>query len=168
MTGLAPRIIAHYSSRGVEPRAGATSAKIAAFEEQRALVLPAPVRAVYAAIDGVAGDVPEFGFHTLQFWPLAELSRVSDRVAEFRGIPDYGPILRSLPDAAQYVAFGDGAVWSHVLAFRLVPHAGPVLWICGDTVADVAPTFDHFWEQYLADPDSVLWPTQGQIIPPAG
>ena len=66
------------------------------------------------------------------------------------------------------VAFGDGAIWSHVLAFRLSPHAGPVLWICGASYAELAPGFDDFWERYLANPDTMLWPTAEQVISPGG
>jgi hypothetical protein len=111
--------------------------------------------------------VPEFGFHALQLWRLSELSPVTGRVAEFRGAPDYGLIVHTLPDADQYVAFGDGAVWSHVLAFRLSPDAGPVLWISGASFAKIASSFGEFWERYLEDPDSMLWPTSEQIISPA-
>ena len=168
MTELVARVVAHYEALGAQPRPGASRAAFAAFEATRELALPAPVRALYEALNGLAGEVPDLGFRALQLWPLAELTRVSEGVAEFRGLPDYGPITATLPDAAQYLAFGDGAVWSHILAVRLVPDAGPVLWICGASYAEVAPSFDEFWRRYLAEPESVLWPSEEQIISPAG
>ena len=165
---IAAQVEAYCDAIGARPRPGIAPGELAAFEESRALTLPRPVRDFYLAFDGLHGEVPELGFHALQLWRLTELSRVSERVAEFRGIPDYGPIIRTLADADQYVAFGDGAVWSHVLAFRLSADAGPVLWICGASYAEVAPNFEEFWRRYLEDPDALLWPTTDQVISPAG
>jgi hypothetical protein len=165
---LAGRVEAYYDALGARPRPGVAPDELAEFEAAHALRLPQPVSEFYLHLDGLDGEVPEFGFHALQLWRLAELTRVSHRVAEFRGAPDYGPIVQTLPDSDQYVAFGDGAVWSHVLAFRLGAEAGPVLWICGAAYAEVAPNFVAFWEGYLDDPDSMLWPTENQIIAPAG
>jgi hypothetical protein len=164
---IARRVAEYYEALGAGPRPGATPGDLAAFDAANGLTLPRAARELYLALDGLDGEVPDFGFHALQLWPLAELSRVSERVAEFRGIPDYGPIVRALPEADQYVAFGDGAVWSHVLVFRLTPNAGPVLWISGASYAEVAPSFDEFWVRYLDEPDSVLWPAEGQIVSPA-
>jgi hypothetical protein len=167
MADIVSRVVAHYQALGAGPRPGVTRIDLDAFEAAHALVLPPAVRALYAAIDGLDGEVPEFGMRALQLWPLRELSRVSERVAEFRGIPDYGAIRDTLPDADQYLAFGDGAVWSHVLAVRLAPEAGPVLWICGASCAEVAPSFEAFWERYLERPEPVLWATEAQIVSPA-
>jgi hypothetical protein len=72
--------------------------------------------------------------------------------------------VESLPDADQYVAFGDGAVWSHVIAFRLSAQAGPVIWICGASYAVLAASFDDFWEAYLDNPDAMLWPGDDRVI----
>lgn len=168
MSAIATRVSAYYEALGAGPRRGVAPSELAAFEDSCGVALPRPVRDFYLTLDGLDGEVPEFGFHTLQLWPLAELARVSGRVADFRGIPDYGPIVRTLPDSNQYLAFGDGAIWSHVLAFRLSLHGGPVLWICGASYAEVAPSFEDFWERYLASPDAVLWPTADQVISPAG
>ena len=166
MTSIAARVEAYYGALGAGPRPGVTPGELAAFEEAHGLTLPRVVSEFYLAFDGLEGEVPECGFHTLQLWRLAELSRVSERVQEFRGAPNYGPIVRTLPEASEYVAFGDGAIWSHVLAFRLSPDAGPVLWICGDSYAEVAPGFEEFWERYLDNPNPVLWPAADQVISP--
>ena len=157
----------HYEALAAGPRPGVSPAALAAFEAAHGLTLPRPIAELYLALDGLDGEVPEFGLHALQLWPLTELSRVSDRVAAYQGIPDYGPILKTLPNVEQYVAFGDAMCWSHVLAARLTPSAGPVLWISGGAYATVAPTFGEFWTLYLASPDSVLWPRAAQIISPA-
>jgi hypothetical protein len=167
VNSLAARVEEYYEALRAEPRPGVRPEELAAFEEAHGLTLPPAIREFYLWLDGLDGEVPQFGFHALQLWPLAELSRVSDRVAQFRGIPDYGSIVESLPQADQYVAFGDGAIWSHVLAFRLAAHAGPVLWICGASYAEMASTFDEFWERYLDDPDAMLWPMEGQVVSPA-
>lgn len=167
MSAILARVKAYYAALGVEPRPGVAPGELAAWEENQRLTLPRSVRDFYLDFDGLASEVPEFGFHALQLWPLAELSRVSDRVAEFRGIPDYGPVVRTLPDADQYVAFGDGAIWSHILAFRISSRAGRVLWICGASYAEVAPSFEEFWRAYLQDPDALLWPSADKLISPA-
>jgi len=167
MSFLAAKVREHYEALGAKPRPGCTPGALATFERAHKLSLPRPVSSFYLALDGLDGEVPEFGLHALQLWPLAELTRVSEGVAKFRGIPDYGPILTALPEVDQYVAFGDAMGWSHVLAVRLSPVAGPVLWISGGSYAEVAPTFDDFWARYLESPDSVLWPGQGQIGSPA-
>ncbi len=137
----------YYEALSAEPRSGVARHELIAFENAHGIALPHPVREFYLRLDGLNGDVPEFGLHALQLWPLLELSRVSDRVAQFRGIPDYGPIVDSLARAEEYIAFGDGAAWSHVLAFRVSPDAGPVLWICGASYATMAPSFEEFWER---------------------
>jgi hypothetical protein len=167
MSFLAAKVREHYEALGAKPRPGCTLGALATFESAHKLSLPRPLSSFYLALDGLDGDVPEFGLHALQLWPLAELTRVSEGVAEFRGIPDYGPILTALPEVDQYLAFGDAMCWSHVLAVRLSAVAGPVLWISGGSYAEVAPTFDDFWVRYLESPDSVLWPGQGQIGSPA-
>jgi hypothetical protein len=164
---LARRVEAYYEALGAAPRPGVAPEELAAFESSHELHLPRPVSEFYLALDGLGAEVPEFGFHALQLWPLAELTRVSDRVAEFRGVPDYGPIVNTLPDADQYIAFGDGAVWSHVLAFRISSEGGPVVWICGAAYAEVAASFVEFWERYLIDPDAIFWPSEDKIIAPA-
>lgn len=126
------------------------------------------MRELYSSLDGLDGEVPDFGYNALQLWPLAELTRVDERVAEYRGIPDYGPIVETLPDAAQYVAFGDAMCWSHVLAARLSADGGPVLWISGSDYERVAEAFEDFWAIYLENPASVLWPGSNQnLSPPA-
>jgi hypothetical protein len=134
-------VVEHYEDLGAEPRPGVSLAEIADCEAVHGLTLPRAVARLYVALDGLAGEVPDFGLHALQLWPLAELTRVSDRVAEYRGIPDYGPIVHTLPNAEEYVAFGDALCWSHVVAVRLA-EPGPVLWICGGEYAEVAPTFE--------------------------
>ena len=167
MSRISSMVREYYQALGAAPRPGATPDAIAAFERTHGLRLPHPIVDLYQALDGIDGDVPEFGFHALQLWPLAELSRVSEQVAEYQGIPDYGAIAEILPEADQYVAFGDGACWSHVLAARLSIDGGPVLWISGSSYATIAPSFEAFWALYLENPDSMLWPTEGQINSPA-
>ena len=168
MNHLYARVREHYEELGADPRPGAAPEQIAAFESARNLRLPRSLAELYLTLNGLDGEVPNFGMHALQLWSLSELTRVSEGVAAYRGIPDYGPITRTLSGADQYLAFGDALCWSHVLAVRLIEPASRVLWICGGAYAEVAPTFDDFWARYLADPDSVLWPGEEQIIAPAG
>ena len=164
MSFVAERVREHYEALGAGPRLGCAPGALSAFESAHSLSLPRAFADFYLSIDGLDEEVPDFGAHALQLWPLAEVSRVSERVAEYRGVPDYGPIVTTLPDADQYIAFGDGMCWSHVLAARLSDGAGPVLWICGGSYVRVAQTFDEFWARYLENPDSVLWPDENEII----
>jgi hypothetical protein len=86
---------------------------------------------------------------------------VPEIAATFAGIPDYSLIADVLPDAAEYFAFADCMIWSHVLAVRLAQaEATQVVWLCGTTYAVVAPTFDAFWELYLSDSDAALFATK--------
>ncbi len=167
MSFIASRLREYYEILGARPRPGCSPSALAAFASTHQLKLPRSVAEFYLALDGLDGEVPEFGLHASQLWPLGELTRVSQRVAQFRGIPDYGLILNTLPDADEYLAFGDAMCWSHVLAVRLTEEAGPVLWISGAAYARVGASFDDFWARYLQSPDSVLWPSQEQIVSPA-
>src|SRR5687767_7980061 len=121
MSSIADRVRDHSHALGAVPRRGASRGAVAAFEAAHRLRLPPPMAEFYLALDGLEGDVPDLGLHALELWPLTELTRVSEGIAECRGTPDYGPILRTLPDADQYLAFGDAMCWSHVLAARLTP-----------------------------------------------
>src|SRR5687768_14898800 len=107
MREIATKVRQYYEHLGAQPRPGVTPEHLAAFEQAQGLQLPRPMVEFYTVLDGLAGEVPNFGFEALQLWSLAELTRVSDRVAEFQGIPNYGPIVHTLPDADRYLAFGD-------------------------------------------------------------
>ncbi len=156
---LAVKVRDYYRGIGANPRPGVSARDLTQFEERHGLSLPRAVSDFYLTFDGVGAHILDLMF--FDSWPLAELGRVPDTVASFRGIPDYGPIANVLPDSNEYVAFGDGMVWSHVLAFRLNPgstDSGPVVWISGARYAKVADTYSEFWELYLANAAAVLWP----------
>ena len=167
MSFIATRVSEHYQALGAKPRPGCSPNQLANFEKAHGFALPRSIAEFYLALDGLDADVPEFGLHALQLWPLEELTLVSEGVAEYTGIPDYAPILKTLAEVDQYLAFGDAMCWSHVLAARLSPSGGPVLWISGGSYAPVALSFDDFWIRYLESPDAVLWPKQEQIVSPA-
>jgi len=167
MDSLFSRVAGYYESIGAMPRPGASGPQLQAFEGRNGLSLPASVRALYSTIDGLDGEVPECGFHDLHLWRLHELGRVNERVAEFRGSPDYRSIVTALPRSSEFIAFGDGAIWSHVLAFRLSENGGPVIWISGGVYTEMAPSFEEYWHRYLENPDSMLWPTDAHEMLPA-
>jgi hypothetical protein len=74
-----------------------------------------------------------------------------------------------LPNAAQYFVFADAMIWSQVFAVRIAAGAATeVFWISGASFSSVAPTFETFWELYLAEPDRVLWAVGAAIRSPAG
>jgi hypothetical protein len=156
VSAVANRVRARWEDIRAGIRPGVAAAEISSFEATHRIRLDISVVEFYQMVDGMAcGDSEAF-----QAWALTSIGPVPSVVARFRGIPDYGGICETLPDAGDYFAFGDCMCWSHVLAVRLRPsHAGtPVVWICGDRHTIVASSFNRFWERYLDDPRSVLWP----------
>jgi hypothetical protein len=157
---IADRVRLAWTKAGDDVPAGASESDIADVETRRGHRLPEQVRSFYRAINGNELAGPDL----FEFWPVEKLASLEE-VATFQGIPDFGGIVRTLPNAADYLAFGDVMIWSHVLAVRVAPaHANPsVVWLCGPHWAQVADTFDDFWHQYLADPNAVLWATSAHI-----
>jgi hypothetical protein len=156
MTDIPARVRAFWDSIKATGRPGVSADELAAFQATHNVVLPPSVAAFYRTVNGTIMDNEVF-----QAWPLAELGPVPSTVATYRGTPDYGAIVQTLPDANDYFAFGDCMILSQVMAVRLRPlHVGtPVVWIQGHYFVRVAGNFDEFWERYLVDPVSVLWAT---------
>jgi hypothetical protein len=148
--GLVQNLLKHWVATGARPRPPAGPDAITSFALRNGTPLPQDLAAFYQASDGVDDDGNMFSV-----WPLAEIGTVPDRLSAFQGIPDYGRIAETLPDALQYLAFGDYTIWSHVLAVRANGghrDSGPVIWICGSEYGVLHETFAGFWEKYLADP----------------
>ncbi|MFO0808902.1 MAG: SMI1/KNR4 family protein [Gemmataceae bacterium] len=149
-----------WQAAGIAPRPGAAAADIDAFERRHGVRLPAEVREFYAHVDGMPPGA--WDEDLLSFWPLAEVGPVPALLSGCRGIPDYGGIERSLPDAGSYFVFADHSIWVHVYAVRLSadPSAPcPVVWIAGgSTWAEMAMSFGEFLRRYADDPRQVLFP----------
>jgi hypothetical protein len=149
-----------WQAAGIAPRPGATASDIDAFERRHGVCLPVEVREFYAHLDGVPPGAWDEAL--LRFWPLAEVGPVPVLLSGCRGIPDYGGIERSLPEAASYSVFADPSIWVHVYAVRLSadPSAPrPVVWIAGgDTWEVLAPSFGEFLRRYAEGPQQVLFP----------
>src|SRR5207244_2498252 len=111
----------------------------------------------YRLMDGMEYGSMDGGFNCV--WPLSEIGPVSHKLSNFRGIPDYGEIESTLPDAPSYFAFADHSIWLNVFAMRLsndVNCLAPVIGICGANWFPVADSFDKFIEMYADDPMSIL------------
>ena len=147
------RLVAHLCRIESGTRPGISKAELSSCEARTGVRLPAALADFYRATDGAFSNDP-----LLDIWPLNQVGRVPERVATFRGIPDFGPIVESLPDANQYFAFADSMAWSHVYATRL--HASgedaPVLWICGAEFVELAPSVGALWAMLLRDPEAVV------------
>jgi SMI1 / KNR4 family (SUKH-1) len=149
-----------WQALGLPVRGGLSPKALQDFERRHHVRLPADLESFYRYMDGIEfGSTDEALFC---FWPLSQVGPVLEKLAEFRGIPDYGGIEASLPEAASYFLFADHSIWVYVYAIRLSadPTApAPVLWIAdGQTWAPLAASFQDFLERYAADPWSVLAP----------
>lgn len=149
-----------WQALGVAVRAGLSADAVAAFEQRRGLSLPASVRRFYQFMDGMEeGSCDE---ELIFFWPLSAVGAVPEKLSGFRGIPDYGGIELSLPDAASYYIFADHSVWAHVYAMRLSGDpAAPssVVWIGGGECWQLlANSFEEFLERYAMNPRDILFP----------
>ncbi|HEY3838826.1 MAG TPA: SMI1/KNR4 family protein [Bryobacteraceae bacterium] len=148
-----------WQAAGVTARPGAAAADINAFERRNGVCLPADVRAFYAEADGMPSGT--WDEELLSFWPLAEVGSVPALLAGCRGIPDYGGIEASLPEAGSYFVFADHSIWIHVYAVRLSPDplaACPIVWIAGDRWEVQAGSFGEFLRRYAEQPQQVLFP----------
>ena len=107
----------HWQSLGITNPPGATDAEIDAFEHKHGVRLPAGMREFYSHVDGMS--LGEWDESLIRFWPLSEWYSVPVLSLVCRGIPDYGGIDISLPDAASYFVFADHSISIHVYAVRL-------------------------------------------------
>ncbi len=117
---------------GIAVRSGLDQAMIAGFETRHSVRLPAEMRAFYRFMDGMPDGSMDEAF--ISFWPLEQLAPVLERLSGCRGIPDYGGIESSLPEASSYFVFADHSIFLHVYAVRLSDDSSapnPVLWIGG-------------------------------------
>ena len=148
------RLRDHWERTDAGARPGVSAEALRAFEATHGVQMPRAMAAFYRAMDGMRSDE-----HLLVAWPLKEVGRVPETVATVRGVPDFGPITRTLPNASEYFAFADSMCWSHVYATRLTAAGedSPVLWICGREYKVLAPDFRSFWERYLDDGEAVVW-----------
>ena len=149
-----------WQAAGITARPGAAASDIDAFERRHGVRLPVEAREFYAHLDGMPPGA--WDEELLSFWPLAEAGPVPVLLSGCRGIPDYGGIERSLPDAASYFVFADYSIWVHVYAVRLSadPTAPcPVVWIAGGGTWEVlALSFGEFLRLYAEEPWQVLFP----------
>ena len=88
----------------------------------------------------------------LEFLHLGAVKSVPEELADFRGIPDYGNIVTTLPNVERHFVIADFMIRSHVYAIRLSDDASqetPVVWICGGDHARIAGSFTEFGQEYL-------------------
>jgi hypothetical protein len=153
---LAERLTQFWRITGAEPKAGVDAGAYTDFRLHNGLSIPRELAEFYGVTNGIESDANLFCV-----WGLGEVRRVPERLGDCRGIPDYGPITKTLPHATSYFAFADYMMWSHVFAVRVTDEVsgtlGPVVWVCGSEYGLAAQSFAAFWERYLADPlDAVI------------
>ena len=137
-----------------QPEPGASSEQIIEFETRYDVVLPESIRNFHGAVNGceIIGD------HLFELWPLGKVSRVPEEVATWRGIPDYGDIVETLPNVHNYFAFADAFICLTVFAVEICNGQieTPVVLISGSSWVKVADTFDEFWLKIIEDPELVM------------
>ncbi|MBC8117065.1 MAG: SMI1/KNR4 family protein [Candidatus Saccharimonas sp.] len=152
------RLAEYWRSIGADANVGASDDEIAAFESRYGVSLPATISQFYRRFNGIE----LMDENSILFWPIHEIGSVPEKLSDFRGVPDYGGIEKSLPDSESYFVFADHSIWCHVYAMRLNSDPGaptPVLWIGnGTTWYQLADGFEEFIDLYIASPDSILYP----------
>ncbi len=157
---VAIRVRDFWRSEGARPRAGLSAQDIRSAEARLGIRLPQDVARYFLIVDGTVGTCGDL----FEAWSLDRVAAVPEALGHFRGTPDYGRIGTTLPYASEYFVFADVMVWSQVLAVRIAPDvASEVVWISGSSFASVAPTFESFWERYLVEPASVVWPRRAGL-----
>jgi SMI1 / KNR4 family (SUKH-1) len=149
-----------WQALGLPVRDGLSLEALHDFERRYHVRLPAGFESFYRCMDGMEYGSTDEALYC--FWPLSQVGPVPEKLAEFRGIPDYGGIESALPEATSYFVFADHSIWVHVYAIQLSADPGapaPILWIAdGQTWAPLAASFEEFLERYAGDPWSVLAP----------
>src|SRR5437016_6187410 len=102
---MTPSDLQVINQRWLDPGVGLRDAAIAAFERRYRVRLPAALRSFYQLMDGMSPGCWDDELNS--FWPLSEVGPVPEKVAGFRGTPDYGDIEQALPEAASWFAFAD-------------------------------------------------------------
>ena len=162
---VAERVRDFWREEGARPRSGVSAEDICAAERRLGVSLPADVARFFRTVNGTEGTCGDL----FEAWPIDRVGAVPEVLAGHGGSPDYRRIGHTLPKAAEYFVFADAMIWSQVLAVRVAWGAATeVVWISGSSFASVAPSFETFWERYLAEPDRVVWAVGATIQSPAG
>jgi hypothetical protein len=151
MPTLAERLRERWTSTGIPVRPGVRLEEIRAFESRYGVSLPSDLWDYFTTVDGM--ERWESDEEMLEFLHLEAVKSVPGELADFRGIPDYGNIVHTLPNAERHFVIADFMIMSYVYAIRLSDDASqetPVIWICGECHARIAGSFTEFGEKYLA------------------
>jgi hypothetical protein len=151
MPTLAERLRERWVSTGITVRPGARLEMIRAFESRYGVSLPPDLWDYFTTVDGM--ERWKSDEKMLEFLHLEAVKSVPEELADFRGIPDYGNIVHTLPNPERYFVIADFMITSRVYAIRLSDDASqetPVVWICGDHHGRIAGSFTEFGEKYLA------------------
>src|ERR1700679_2672555 len=134
MLTLPERLRERWVLQGARVRPGVRPEEIRAFESRNRVALPRELRDYFTTVDGM--ERWESDEDRLEFLHLEATKSVPDELAGFRGVPDYGNIVNTLPDAEGYFVIADFMLRSHVYAIRLSNGASdetPVVCVCGDS-----------------------------------
>jgi len=144
-----PRLVAHWSSHGIDLPSGATEEEIRQFESRHNVVLPADMRFYFQAVNGMGkrGVMDEDMF---SFWRIQDVISVADE------LPDR---TRDYPNTRCYFMFADHSISLPTYAIRLSSNATentPVASVLSDFgafgIGDLFASFTEFVTNYLADP----------------
>jgi hypothetical protein len=150
MPTLAERLRDRWLSRGIQVRRGVLPEEIRAFESRNGVALPPDMRDFFLTVDGMEpGHSDE---DLLEFLHLGDIMGVSEELAGYRGVPDYGNIVNTLPNADQYFVIADYMCTFYVFAIRLSwdrSDEAPVVLIFGESHTRIAGSFTEIGEKYL-------------------
>jgi hypothetical protein len=150
MPSLPESVAQLWRDTGSSPRPSAGAESLIAFELNNGVAIPEELAAFYQVTNGIESDSNLFAV-----WELADVRRVPAALGDFRGIPDYGRIAETLPNANEYFAFADFMIMFHVFAVYIAPDSsalGEIIWISGSEHGIAAKSFRDFWGAYLNDP----------------
>lgn len=143
------RMMAHWTSHGIECPAGVSPGRIANFESRHEVVLPNDLRSYFSAVNGM-GELNIIDNDWFHFWQIEDVTTI----AAF--VPDRSTLFQ---DAERYFIFADHSISLPSYAIRLSSNPAdenPVASVFTDRgalqVEDFFGSFTEFVTQYLDDP----------------
>lgn len=125
------------------------------FEAEKGLLLPEELKAHFLPGNGADDECRD---NLFCFYSFSHFYNVDVKLGRWRGIPDYGNIINTLPNSRDCFVFADYMFHLHAYAIRLYKEPAErneVYVICGDEYKEIAGSFTEFMALYAADADEL-------------
>jgi len=147
------KLKAYWVTQGISSGDPASTADLAAFEEQYRVRLPPALRAYFAEVNGIRRTVKfeeEMDQDLIRFWPLDEVRPLSVEC----------PANPAPRDAESLFVFADWSIagWFYVVRVSKAETLATVYIVDDERLTPVSDSFETFLERYLARDSAVLFP----------